>query len=343
MKTSAAALSRFPMPGVAFVWISVLLFGASNSIVQLMTRLGAEYPVDGRNAISFCNVLFVGNLCAIMVLAFIYRGEWTREKLAEIRPGDWLVLMLVAAFSGAVVPALAFLALEKTTVTNVVLLGRVEPVVFLLLAVVILGERPSPWTIAGAVIALAGAFASFALGSGDFTIEFGTGEWQVVAASVFSAVASIISKLWLKRISAGVYAVCRTGFGTMFFFTVAVYLFGPAHFQDAFSPLLWQWMLVYGGVIVALGQFGWAVGLKRSDGQDIALATSFSPVAGVLFAFILLGEKPNMAVAVGVSLILAGVAVSQLGNRWRERREKAPEPAETSPVALEGHVNFKGV
>ena len=343
MNKIMSALSRFSVPGVAFVWISILLFGASNSIVQLLTRLGAEYPVDGRNAISFCNVLFVGNLCALMVLAVIYRGEWTREKLRAIRAGDWLVLMVVAALSGAVVPALAFLALEKTTVTNVVLLGRVEPVVFLLLAVLILGERPSPWTIAGALVALAGAFASFALESGNFSIAFGTGEWQVVAASVFSAAASIVSKLWLKRVSAGVYAICRTGLGTMFFFAAAVYLFGPVHFQDAFTPLLWQWMLIYGGIIVALGQFGWAVGLKRSDGQDIALATSFSPVAGVLFAFVLLGEKPTTAVAVGVSLILAGIAVSQLGNRWRERRAKAPEPVETSPVALEGHVNFKGV
>lgn len=339
-------MSRFAhlvVPGVAFVWGSVLLFGASNSIVQLLAQLGAEHPVEGRNAISFCNVLFVGNLCALMVLAAIYRGELTRDKLREIRRADWLVLLLVAALAGAVVPALAFLALEKTTVTNVVLVGRVEPVVFLVLSILVLGERPSPWTFAGAVIALAGAFATFAIESGGFAIQFGRGEWQVVAASVASAAASTISKIWLKRISTAVYAMCRTGFGTLFFFVVAIYLFGPEHFQDAFSPLLWQWMLVYGGIIVALGQFGWAVGLKRADGQQISLATSFSPVAGVLFAFMLLGEQPNLAVGVGISLILAGIAVSHFGNRWWEQRKKRHVSVETNPIALEGHANFKGV
>lgn len=334
---------RFKIPGITFVWASVLIFGASNSIVQLLTRLGTEHPVEGRNAISFCNVLFVGNLCALVVLALIYRREWSREHLRTLRPGDWLALTLLAVLAGAVVPALAFLALEKTSVTNVVLLGRIEPAVFLALAVLVLGERPTPWSVAGIALALIGAITTFALEAGGFSIRFGTGEWQVVAASVISATASIISKKWLTRVPIGVFAVFRTGVGTVFFFVAAIYLFGSGHFRDAFSPLLWQWMLIYGGIIVAMGQYGWAVGLKRSDGQDIVLATSFSPIAGVLFAFLLLGERPTMPVVAGVSLILAGIAVAQAGNRWQAKRVRRAEPVETSAIVIEGHVNFKGV
>lgn len=336
-------IPRFKIPGPTFVWASVLIFGASNSIVQLLTRLGAEHPVDGRNAISFCNVLFVGNLCAFVVLAFIYRRDWSRENLRKLHRRDWLALILLAVLSGAVVPALAFLALEKTSVINVVLLGRIEPAVFLVLAVLVLGERPTRWSIAGTALALVGAVTTFALEAGGFSIRFGTGEWQVVAASVVSATASIISKVWLKRVPTGIFAVFRTGIGTVFFFVAAIYLFGPEHFRDAFSPLLWQWMLVYGGIIVAMGQYGWAVGLKRTDGQDIVLATSFSPIAGVLFAFLLLGERPTLPVLAGVSLILAGIAVAQAGNWWQAKRGRRAQPIETNDLVIEGHVNFKGV
>ena len=334
---------RISIPGPVFSWASVVLFGASYAIVQLLTELGAEHPVEGRNAISFCNVLFVGNLCALATLAAIYHREWTGEKLRRIPLSDWLVLLVLAILSGAVVPALAFLALENTTVTNAVLLGRLEPVAFLILALLVLGERPTSWTVAGTLLALAGAFATFAIEAGGFAVDFGKGEWQVVAASLVSAVASIVSKLWLKRVPLGVYAVVRTGFGALFFFVAAVYLFGPGHFQDAFAPILWQWMLVYGGIVVALGQFSWALGLKHSDGQSVALATSCSPLAALLFAFILLGETPTPAVIAGVALILAGVGVAQLGNRWRRRRVREPAPVERSAIVLEGHLNFKGV
>lgn len=41
--------------------------------------------------------------------------------------------------------------------------------------------------------------------------------------------------------------------GAIIFFCVASYLFGFGYFQDAFSPFLRQWMVVYGAVVVMLG------------------------------------------------------------------------------------------
>lgn len=50
--------------GPAFLWFSVLVFAASNSVVRLLSDLSAQHAIDGRNAISFCNLLFAGNACA---------------------------------------------------------------------------------------------------------------------------------------------------------------------------------------------------------------------------------------------------------------------------------------
>ena len=63
-----------PIPGALLVWASILIFAASNSVVQLLTDLGAMHPIEGRNAISFCNLLFVGNLCACVTLVAIFRN-----------------------------------------------------------------------------------------------------------------------------------------------------------------------------------------------------------------------------------------------------------------------------
>ena len=127
------------------VWASILIFAASNSMVQLLINLGAMHPVEGRNAISFCNLLFVGNLCACATLVVIFRKSWTRENLMALSAVDWVSLMVLGILSGAIAPALIYLALEKTTVTNVLLMGRIEPPLMLLLAVVLFKEKVGRW------------------------------------------------------------------------------------------------------------------------------------------------------------------------------------------------------
>ncbi len=44
-------------------------------------------------------------------------------------------------------------------------------------------------------------------------------------------------------------------------------------------------------MIVASGQLLSFTGFRNSRAEDVALATSFSPAAGVLFAFLLLSER----------------------------------------------------
>ena len=265
--------------GTALVWVAILVFAASNSVVGLLYDLGAANPVEGRNAISFCNVLFVGNLCAMAAL----------------------------------------------------------------LAMVFLGETAGRWNIAAAVIAVIGAaVVLFLERMGDFS-QVGEGELYAVAAAVVYAIAAAISKYSLKDVPICVFTVFRTGFGAVVFFIAASYLFGFGHFQDAFSPLLWQWMVVYGAIIVVAGQVLWFSGLKRTNASTVTLASAFNPIAGVIFAVILLGEQPSTPVLIGVAIIAFGIAVGLYGS-FRQRRQAQEEvAAERNAVVLEGEVNFKGV
>ncbi|WP_127080956.1 hypothetical protein [Dulcicalothrix desertica] len=56
---------------LALYWSAVLIFGAANSVTRKLTEIGANNFVDGKNPISFCNVLFVSNLCALLVLIIV--------------------------------------------------------------------------------------------------------------------------------------------------------------------------------------------------------------------------------------------------------------------------------
>ncbi|MGI9511681.1 MAG: DMT family transporter [Anderseniella sp.] len=325
------------------IWAAIPIFAAGNSIVRLLFDLGSQHAIDGRNAISFCNVLFVGNLCAMLTLLVVYRKSWTREQLTALSVSQWASLTVLAVLLGALAPSLVFLALEKADVTNVVLFGRIEPPLYMLLAYAFLRERSSRWAAAAAIVTTSGVVLILFLQQKGGLPMIGEGELLALAGAGVYAGSSVLSKRILTDVPLGIFMVFRTGLGAIIFFVIASYLYGINHFQDAFSPFLWQWMLVYGGIVVVLGQVLWFAGLRGATPSNVSLASSFTPIAGVLFAIVLLGEQPSAAVLTGGAVMMLGIAVGVYGilrSSWTLSKMAVDDQ---EALTLEGHANFKGI
>lgn len=327
--------------------IAIVIFGAANAVTRKLTDLGAANLVNGRNPISFCNVLFVGNLCALVLLTLIYYRQWRPAILKQITWKQWLTLSVIAVLSSAVVPTLVFTALSITAVNNVILIGQVDTPLVLALSVLLLGDRVNAWVVGGAVLAFVGVALTVLLQppSGDMVsmgmgFEIGLGELLTVIAAIFKAIANLISKVSLKQVPLGIFNVFRMLVGTVVFFAATIIIYEPSHFADVTSPFLWQWMLLYAAVIVVGGQLAWFSGLKQSNASEVAFATAFNPIAGVLAAFLLLGETPTIAQYIGGAVILGGIALNQIGVRRLNAAvpEQCPTPSEMSEKVV-----FKGV
>ncbi|OKH32337.1 EamA family transporter [Calothrix sp. HK-06] len=337
--------------GQIYLWLAILIFGASSAITRKLTEIGAQHFIDARNPISLCNVLFVGNICALLVLITIYRRQWNKAILKKISRKNWLNLTKVAILSGAIAPALIFQALALTNVNNVVLVGRLEPPLTLALSVLLLKQRVNIWETVGAVTAFIGVTLTIILQPpGQSTMNMGgfyigIGEILAAIGAVALAVSTIISKQHLSKIPLGIYSVFRTALGTIIFFFIALIIYGRDHFTDVFSPFLWQWMFVYGFVIVVLGQSFWIKGLKASTVSVASLVSSFTPLVGILAAYFILGEAPTMAHYIGGSLILIGILLSQIGIRHQAfLRTGLPKMVSTSAQhKVETTIGFKGM
>lgn len=343
----ASRASVFQPSGRLYLMVAILIFGAANAVTRKLTDLGAQNLVDGRNPVSSCNVLFVGNVCALALLLGIYQNQLRPAIIKQITGQQWLTLTAIAILGGAIVPMLIFTALSITTVNNVVLISQINTPLALALAVIFLGERVNPWVIAGAVLAFVGVTLTVLLQppgaetvnmSMGFTI--GQGELMVLAAAVFQAVSHLISKVSLQRIPLGFFNLYRTLVGTVFFFVATIILFDPKHFMDVTSPFLWQWMILYSAVIVVGGQLAWFSGLKASTASEISLATAFTPVAGVLAAYLVLGEVPTIAQYIGGAVILLGIILNQIGVQ-KLNQTAAQRPA--NPEEMNQKVLYKGV
>lgn len=114
----------FRLSGRLYLMIAISILGSASSVIRKLTELGAEQAMGGHNPISFCNVLFVGNLCALGLMIAIYQHQWRVPALKKISAKQWVSLSIVALLSSAIIPALIFSALMLTTVNNVILIGQ---------------------------------------------------------------------------------------------------------------------------------------------------------------------------------------------------------------------------
>lgn len=325
--------------GAILAWVAVVIYASSNSIVTLLTEIGETHPVMGRNAITFCNLLFLGSLISLVPMIYFFRQDWTRENLRALTRRQWLLLTLSAVLSSAVTPGLFFFALEHTSVTNVVLIGRIDPPLFLLAAFLFLKEELDPWAMAGGIIALVGAVTIIVLKDGGASFMLGKGEIAAFFATLSFIASTLVTRVGLKGVPLGIFSIYRTILGTTIYFTVAISLYGPEHFRDLFEPVVLKWIWVYAIIVIIIGQFAWNLGLKHARTGDVALATSFSPLAAITIAMVLLDEDPGKGLIPGGTIILLGIVVAQYG---RFRRDKVEKSAIEKAQQLEGSANFKG-
>ena len=307
------------IPGQVYLWLGILIGGASSAVTRKITQIGTQHFIDGRNPISLCNVLFVSNICALVLLSLIYGKEWNKTTLRKISKKDWIAMTIVAVLAGAIVPGLVFQALAITGVNNIILIGRLQLPLTIALSVWLLQERVSRWQIMGAFTAFIGVILTVVLQTPEMKMinmggtGLGLGEILVAISAVISVVSTILIKKSLSHIPIGIFSIFRTALGTVIFFFIALILYGKDHFMDVFSPFLWKWMLVYGAVIVVLGQLFWLKGLRATTVSGSSLAGSFTPVVSILAAYLVLGEVPTLAQYIGGSVIIFGIFLTHVG------------------------------
>ena len=238
--------------GRIYLWIAILIFAAAASVVARLVEIGEANLIDGRNPISFCNLLFAGNLVAALTLLALYHREWRPARLRSLSRRQWLIQTALALTSGAIAPAMMFTAIAHTSVTNIVLIETIEIPLGLLLAWLLYREKSSWSAVLGALCALGGVATTLVLQM-DASPEsmaaarmrggVGHGEFFAAAATVLLVCGAEIGRKQLQTIPLGIFSVFRNIVGALFFLGIGLYVFGLGHFADIFSPLLWGWML----------------------------------------------------------------------------------------------------
>jgi drug/metabolite transporter (DMT)-like permease len=338
------------IPGYIYLWLAIPIFGSASALTRKITEIGAEHFVDGHNPISYCNVLFTGNLCALLVLVAIHRHQWNRNTWKQISGQEWMGLAIVAILSGALAPGLIFQALSLTPVTNVLLLGRLEPPLSMALSIWLLRERLNRWEVLGSIVAFTGVVLTIVLQTDRSHmasvsgLQVGAGELMAVAGAICLSIATIVAKKYLTQVPLGIHNTVRTGLGTIVYFWLALSMYGAEHFMGVLSPFLWQWMLLYGTVIVVIGQSLWSAGLRNSSIATASLVSSFAPIVGILAAYLILGEVPTSTQYIGGMVISIGLFLGRVGMKAKtDRLNRMGVRSTETEQEIEGRMGFRGI
>ncbi len=306
-----AALTRVVdrIPPQLLVVVSRGLQAAALPVVALLVATSEQLGGEIEDAISFCNLLFVGNLCA----SFVVLGSFGPRRIgAGLRTLSTRLSWEVLGFAAlsALLASLIYASLETTSVTNAILLARLGPVLFVVGSALLLGQLIDKAEWLGFGLIRVRVVATVFTGSGFQVV---TGDLLILASAVVYAVVTMVSKRLLPETGLPALVFARNFFGAIIFFLFAIVLYGPEHFMHAFYGPLWAIMTVYGLVIIVTAQFAWYKGISVLTPASVARWTVMTPVLAVGYALFINGERPTQTQLIALGFIMLGIIVSNIG------------------------------
>ncbi len=289
--------------------IATTIIGAVQPVI---TRYGAVHL----NPLLFCTgSVIVSALCLVVVM--LCRGEL--GTLADMRYLPWLLPLSMA---GTVMTSLTLVfGLVKIEAIAGVLLLQSEPVYSLLLATLILGERPPMRQFIATAVILAGIGSVFAAGR-EFSPLYAA--ISVLLTPLFWQTAHVLS----LRVMPPLSPTCITGARYVyaaFVLAVLLLVFDANAIVQLGDPAALAVIAVTGLFVYFLGSLTWYGAISRlSLAWTTALVVPGIPLLSILFAIAFLGEQTSMREGIGIAIAVAGVLALVLGSD--PRRQK---PAET--------------
>ncbi|MFC7495177.1 MULTISPECIES: EamA family transporter [unclassified Nocardioides] len=225
----------------------------------------------------------------------------------------WRSLLLGTLNIGAFF-ALIFVAAYRLPGGTAATLTATAPMMVMLIAWTLVGERPRAASLAGAGIGAAGV--ALLVLRADFVVD------PIGVAASFGAVAMsslgfVLVKRWTPPVDLLTFTAWQLVAGGLVLLPVALLVEGAPPPLDA--PAIGGFLyLGLAGTVVAY--VVWFRGLRLLPAAAVSLVGLLNPVAGTVIGVALAGESFGGAQALGLMLVLAGIAAGQPAVIDRVRR-----------------------
>jgi len=269
------------------------------SVNMSVTKLAAGVIAPG--AIGFYRWVLAGALLTPFMLPALCR-QW-RGVLPHLGK-----LAVLGGLGMALYQGLSYVAAETTTATHMGIITSTIPLLTIVVASLLLRERPSAAVVAGGLVSLAGL--AILVGEGDpvrlLAVGGSRGDLLMALAALSYALYGVLLRRWSLPVGAWLSLYVQVLFGIAF--QLPAFLLGPA------SPLTAENLplVLYAGIFPSLfAPFLWMQGVRHLGPNRASIFLNLMPVATVAIAALWLDELPHVHHLVGGALALAGVMLAQ--------------------------------
>ncbi|MEM6693277.1 MAG: DMT family transporter [Pseudomonadota bacterium] len=278
-----------PVRGILLMIAAVSIFTVMAAFIKASASIPAGQQVFFR---AFCGI-------PVIVLWLAWRGEvWAGLRVQSYRGH------IVRGLSGSCAMGLGFLGLKYIPLPEATAIRFATPILVVVFATLILGERIRAFRITAVVVGLLGVLIVMWP-----QLSFAGGELARLGAIVtlISAGLAALAQVFIKAMA----ATERTEAIVFWFSTTASVL---ALFSIPFGwvwPMGWDWFWLIGsGLIGGAGQILLTSSYRYADAGTLAPFTYVAMIWALLIGYFVFGEEPTLAMLFGAALVIAaGVAI----------------------------------
>ncbi|MEU6831795.1 EamA family transporter [Nocardia beijingensis] len=235
-------------------------------------------------------------LIALAITRTLPRGAW------------WGKAAVLGVLNIGLLFPLLFLAAERLPGGVAATLAAAQPLVVAILAVVVLGEKPSPWRLVWGAVGLLGVGLVVIGPEAAFDVA---GVVAGLAAAGSMALGLTLTKKWGRAAQAGptAFAGWQLTAGGLFLLPITFLVEGPPPAIDPPAVLGYLWLGLIGGL---LAYVVWFRGIGSLPVTSVAVLVLLSPLVAAVLGAVLLGQTLGPVQLVGFGLALAAIVAGQL-------------------------------
>lgn len=302
---------------IAFALLSALLLGFYDVSKKISLKDNAIIPVLFLNTL-FCSLLFVpfialsGN--AIGSDAFLYVPQTSLHEQV------FIMLKAVIVLSSWI---LGYKAIKHLPLTIVGPINATRPVMVLMGALLLYGERLNLWQWAGVALSIVSFFMLSRSGRKE-GIRFSHNKWIafLIAAAVLGACSGLYDRLILAPVSEGGLGLHRMTVQAYYNFYQCILMFVAMLTmwlpkRHSSTPLKWHWAIPVISIFLSAADLAYFYALTKPDAMIsvVSMIRRGSVVVSFCIGAIFLHEKNLRSKLPDVILILLSMLMLYLGSR----------------------------
>lgn len=243
------------------------------------------------------------------------------KRDAPVLLRHWRMLLLLSASGVACYNTMSYIGLASTTALNVLLLQSAGPLIIILWAFALFGERPTFWQAAGVTVSLLGVAVIAGHGSAETLLQLSLnrGDAWILAAI---AISGLYSAMFRRRPQSHPlsFLVATMGIGSMMI--LPFYIWETAQGGRIHGgPPAWLAMAYIAVFPSFIAYLFFNRGIELIGAGRAGQSWHLMPLFGSVLAVAFLGESFRPYHAIGIALIGAGILLASI------KAAPAPQPA----------------